>query len=551
MDQNLLYRAFRELHQSIKKSRDGAALLGAIARAEKEDKIVAKRSVCVIEEDWIEAIEKGLGFIGKAIKEERQFIRSNGEVLQISKVKRVSRQSVEHLARHSDFISRENEGEVEPERLYVEERVNDYTVYENRFLYMLLDFVKDFVDVRYHQIVKAAGRYEGEIVASKQVTIDKQRLEYELRLSDVREDDPYIKARNKATDILDRLERILRTVYYYLQTPLMLEVAKVDKIKPPITKTNVLRMDKNFKETVDLYEFLMAYDKDGFTITKQENALDPVPYGIAEELAVLTTLAAFLSYEHGLNLEDELLKQYKKEEARRKEKERRALAEKLEKLKSKNENGDQKQYIALLETLCVNLESDVSQLAKANEEIEKLGDKIQSLENEIVTQRERTEELKAAHAKELNVYFDKIASLNNELAEQAVKLNKERLDEIALVSGRYERQIKEYNERLSEKSAECEAGKKELSAVKEAKTLSDARLTALRKEHGLLTPSDDFTSEEAFDELEREFEVLGQLLRDEWKGVKQMLKKEHMGKVKSIFAKQKKQSSERRDDNDD
>ena len=54
------------------------------------------------------------------------------------KVKNVSKDSVAHLARHSNLITRYEEGEdIIPDRLYTVERLSDYAVYENRFLYML------------------------------------------------------------------------------------------------------------------------------------------------------------------------------------------------------------------------------------------------------------------------------------------------------------------------------------------------------------------------------------------------------------------------------
>ena len=62
---------------------------------------------CIVDESWIERIEQGMNFVGKAIDEERRFIRVNGEVQPIEKVRKVSKESVQHLARHSDLITHE------------------------------------------------------------------------------------------------------------------------------------------------------------------------------------------------------------------------------------------------------------------------------------------------------------------------------------------------------------------------------------------------------------------------------------------------------------
>ena len=56
--------------------------------------------------DVIEESGHTINEVCKAIKMERQFIRSQGEVVDIEKVKIVSRDSVEHLARHSNMITR-------------------------------------------------------------------------------------------------------------------------------------------------------------------------------------------------------------------------------------------------------------------------------------------------------------------------------------------------------------------------------------------------------------------------------------------------------------
>ena len=104
----------------------------------------------------------------KAIAEERQFIRNNGEVVPIEKVKRVSRDSVEHLSRHSNLITKKSTGDnLIPEQLYTVERLNDYAVYENRFLYMLLTYLNEFIGMRYMRILDLTNTYQGSLDLEK------------------------------------------------------------------------------------------------------------------------------------------------------------------------------------------------------------------------------------------------------------------------------------------------------------------------------------------------------------------------------------------------
>ena len=177
---DVYYRALREYRALTKENRECRAQRKAISQANTEnDKIVITRNICTVDEDWILAIEKGLVFVEKAIKEERQFIYSNGEVEPIEKVKHVSKDSVQHLAKHSNLITKEQTGkDIIPDQLYSVERLSDYAVYENRFLYMLLCYLRDFVTIRYDKILDLSNQYDGVLSINKEITLPKQKITY-------------------------------------------------------------------------------------------------------------------------------------------------------------------------------------------------------------------------------------------------------------------------------------------------------------------------------------------------------------------------------------
>ena len=55
------------------------------------------------------------------------------------------------------------------------------------------------------------------------------------------------------------------------------------------------------------------------------------------------------------------------------------------------------------------------------------------------------------------------------------------------------------------------------AALEEEKIFVQARLNALRSEHGLMTEADDFSSKEKTDELERQLCVFKKFFKQEWK----------------------------------
>ena len=71
-----LYRAFLNYRKEAAEDKSCQRIRKAAKKAAADkDLVESVRSRCTIEEDWICAIEEGLPFVEKAIREERQFIR--------------------------------------------------------------------------------------------------------------------------------------------------------------------------------------------------------------------------------------------------------------------------------------------------------------------------------------------------------------------------------------------------------------------------------------------------------------------------------------------
>ena len=538
---DVLFRAYTEYLKVLEgeHDRECTALREAAVNAESRDRIRRIGYTCHISEDWVEAIDRGLVFIGKAIDEERQFIRSVGEVDPIEKVKRVSRESVEHLARHSNLLTREREdGELVPEKLYTVERLSNFAVYENRFLYMVLCHLRDFISVRYNAIVKKTNTYRGEADMKKTFTQGKTTLSYELCLRETRPDDPVLRERSDAMKELERVERILRATLAYLRTPLMMEVAKADKLKPPITKTNVLRMDKNFKEVVALYDYISSYPGDGYTIEEEVVEADTADRRIAAEFVEPVLLLSFLGYEYGLELRKELRRRYEEENFRRAEAENRRRARELERMRRrlKEEGTSPDEYILLLEKQVVELGRELDRIrALEAENIE--------LKQQALALAEEMEALEKAHAEEVAELNGHIAELGREMAQEAAahaealaEVNRRKEAELGRILSDRDNAVRKANERVQETNRMLEDRGRELEELERRSALDRARLLAIRKEHGLLTDADDYTSEEAFGELEHELEVLTFYARGEWKTAKQILRRELKDDIKEFFA---------------
>ena len=542
------YRALLNFREATTQNRECTAFRKAVSEANADtDSIKIIRTICTVEEDWLDEIEKGLVFVDKAIKEDRQFIYSNGEVEPIEKVKNVSTESVKHLARHSNLITRmPAEGhDIIPDKLYSVERLNDYTVYENRFLYMLLCYVRDFVSIRYSKIMELSNKYDGTLYLDKQITTAKQTLSYRVSLHDERRDDKYLREHNPAKPSIDRMDLILKTIIAFMATPLMEYASKAPMLKPPMTKTNVLKMDNNFKGAVALYDYIIAYDKDGYT--KEERIIDLSPFdqALSDELSEGCALLSFLTYEYGLDLKNTLKNRYEVEEQKRRAQEIEQRAEQLEQLKQKLARSEisAEEYIVALEKQVKLMQTDQARIEPMRKEIfelkqheEELNLQIAELCLNVKKLNEELDEIGLRHAKEMaalkDEYQERIYGIMTQHEQEMRELQQaydakiqELHEEIHQIQDKWNQEVAEYRRKLEDSEAKYDALHLLYKTLEEKKAVCEAQIKALRIENGSLNNQEEYVEKDGFDQLEKEFEIFERFYKEQWKQVKKKIRK--------------------------
>lgn len=593
---------------------------------------------CDIEIDWIENIEEGLIFVEKAIREDRQFIRTQGEVVPIEKVKRVSKASVEHLSRHSDLIKRVPKDDITsviPDKLYIVEKLSDSLVYENRFLYMLLCYLKDFIQMRLDNIKDKTTTFQSQMTINKDIKANQRHLEYRLDYNDLHKSDPHLIDSYKKIPGVDRIENIYAMVVSFLATPLMREVSKAPLIKPPVVKTNVLRMNQNFRASLKLYDYVTSYTKDGYSFREDKKRFQPFPPKLADEIAETIELTSAIAYIAGNDMDEELQKEYELKEKELQELEKKKLLDDIKRLKKRiiEMNEDPAEYILKLERRNVHLEKESANLAVEQEKNAQLSITIESLEkdklglietkhqlqtdivnkiNEIdvlnqkyfddmttaeeIHQQELStleanhiqlvNSLKASHAQTINLLneahkneindlkavheakekemrhshqVEKQALIDKHQIEQQTMIEKHQFEQKTLID-KYEMEyqtmteqyeskiaghlfnIKGLNENIDHLKSEIQTlisnHKKasedyehridtleaRLIRMDEEKKYVNAQFLAFKKQNGLMTEADDFTSKEKFKQLELEMIAYKKLFQEEWKKTRQKIR---------------------------
>ncbi|MBQ9779082.1 MAG: hypothetical protein IJW22_09200 [Clostridia bacterium] len=549
-EMDLYYRALRHYRKAVTADKTHMRFLQAIAKAPaREDKLEAIRTKCIIDEEWVATIEKYLPFVEKAIREDRQFIRQEGETVPIEKAKKVSKASVAHLARHSDMITHlpEHEGDpLLPDKIYITENESNYAVYENRFLYMLLCYTRDFVELRYTKISELGNTYRGNLRIKKHVELGKRTVTFDATLGEVAKNDPRFAGDRAMHDMIERLEAIRVQVSALLLTPLMNEVSKAPMLRPPITRTNVLRMDNNFKNAVALYDYLAAYEGVGYTIEEIKKSFSPFPEKMGAELFESIPLLTHLLYKYGNDIEDELKTAYDRAEAEAAVAEAARKAKELEALRHRIHESERtmEDYLLLMESYAGELEKNMERMRtneqKLHAKLDRLGDELnwqkdlerqlkksvselQDTNNDLqnTLESERSQHLATIAEKDAAHERDK-AQLCEEHAQSMTEAARLHRAEIAALQQGRATVEQELNARIEELDLS-------LREMEQARVALCARLHAYQSKQGENADT-DLTDKANFAMLEEEREWFEKMFRETWKSTKKRIRHELLWK---------------------
>ncbi len=507
------YIAFRD---EIKNDPEYQKFILGILRTDKtHDTSDTAHTSCEVEYNWIEHIEKALPYIDRAVKENRQFILREGETLPIEKIRRVSKTSVEHLARHSEYISREPEqsAEVVPDKLFMAENKSTYAVYENRFLYMLLCYIKDFCEIKHAKIQACSNAFLCETSFVKAVSDKGKKIDLSLKYKEESKgkDDGQS---NETDEALKRIRCIIADVDALLKTGLMVEVSASPMLKPPISRTNVLQQNPCFVAAVELYDYLCAYVGDGYTRKDIFRSSGIISDQAREDYAMICAFISYLSHKHG-GMAEELELEYTRKKEEKAQAYREELARKLAEQKQKlgDITKEASDYILTLEQA---IESTDELIARAEQSIADAQQAMEAAEQAAIAQKDAEEALFESK-KEIRRLEDVIRQNEQkhvhdmESASLRIKQKDDEADK-AVLNARNQLQAEEAKFRS------------EYKALAEQYNLKSAQLMAKGLSENQ-KPDEDYSSKEAFIQLEAQYEAFRRFYEAEWKKAKRQIRK--------------------------
>ena len=368
VDFSKYYRSYKYMQDMLKSDFTHNYIEEALKDGDEgKDSIFGKTNEKVIDMDWVIAIEETLPYIQKAIDEQESF-----------------------------------------------------AIYENRVLLTLIHKALMFVDDKYSKMKDVPNDSYNNITMNRHLELNQQKLDFSVNY--VNEDHESLAEDLDVEDIeslsdFDRIRRIRQGLNECLATPLMKEIAKEPQVKPPLTQTNLLKENPNFKKAVELWSFLDTYKKQGFELVGEEYNGKMTDENKEDVYLAMEFQHFMMSITTNPALRKMLQEMYEEENALAKEEADRK--EEIEKLTA--EITELKQKIAELESV---IEEKNKIIDEQQAEIRRLQTENEQQKALIAEQKQKIEE----QANIIKTQEGKIAALENERESHAKQVEQMNAD---------------------------------------------------------------------------------------------------------------------------
>lgn len=496
VDFSKYYRSYKYMQDMLKSDFTHNYIEEALKDGDEgKDSIFGKTNEKVIDMDWVIAIEETLPYIQKAIDEQESF-----------------------------------------------------AIYENRVLLTLIHKALMFVDDKYSKMKDVPNDSYNNITMNRHLELNQQKLDFSVNY--VNENHESLAEDLDVEDIeslsdFDRIRRIRQGLNECLATPLMKKIAKEPQVKPPLTQTNLLKENPNFKKAVELWSFLDTYKKQGFELVGEEYNGKMTDENKEDVYLAMEFQHFMMSITTNPALRKMLQEKYEEENALAKEESDRpenvkemvleaqteaVSKEEIEKLTAeitelKQKIAEQKQKIEEQANIIKTQEGKIAALENEREshakQVEQMNadfaektriaeenfanrlsakqkefDDAQTAHNEYVTKlntdnANKIAELNTNHSNEVaqlkSDYENRIDTINKENATATANLKSDYEGQLTSMKADYTSQIKNYEKQIADINAENAKNVKELNDnhAKEIKTItkeSEKRMADFEKE---------------------------------------------------------------------
>lgn len=227
-----------------------------------------------VDERWLGVIEESLDALNRITEHPRRFVTSNEEVVPVALARKITADSVRHLSMNTQFIASSKDGEIQPTKILNVTVEETYDLYENRFIYHLIQRLVTFIDKRTDVIFWSTGDETCNTLQMHSKVDDAyEQIEYKLEMK-VKNTQSFAENDSDNMSVFMRIDRVRRMVMA-LRTSAFCDLMKgCARVRSPIQRTNTIMKDPDYRVCYRLWQFLESYDEVGYSIEEQDTPLE-------------------------------------------------------------------------------------------------------------------------------------------------------------------------------------------------------------------------------------------------------------------------------------
>lgn len=227
----------------------------------------------VVDERWLATVEEGIESIFNIVDKPRRFIKTSEEVVPVALAKKITADSVKHLSQNTQFINQNAEGEIQPTKVLNITTEESFDLYENRFVYHLIQRLFAFVDKRTDVIFWSTGDETCNVMSMESKVDDAyEEISYKVEMT-IKNRQSYVENDTDHMDLFKRIDRVRRMSRTLRQSAFCEIMKGCAKVHSPIQRTNLMMKDPDYRTCYKLWQFIEGYDEVGYTIEEQDSAL--------------------------------------------------------------------------------------------------------------------------------------------------------------------------------------------------------------------------------------------------------------------------------------
>lgn len=227
-----------------------------------------------VDEEWLSTIEDSLDAINAVIANPRRFVATSEQVVPVALAKKITADSVRHLSQNTQFIASNENGDIQPTKILNVTTEDSYDLYENRFVYHLIQRLVTFIDKRTDLIFWSTGDETMNTLAMESKVDDAyETIEYRLEMK-IKNRQSFAENDHENMNVFMRIDRVRRMVMSLRTSAFCSLMAGCARVRSPIQRTNLMMKDPDYRKCYQLWQFLESYDSLGYSIEEIDRPLE-------------------------------------------------------------------------------------------------------------------------------------------------------------------------------------------------------------------------------------------------------------------------------------